>query len=97
MSTITHFRHEYEAHIRDKACSAGVCQALISYHIDPNLCAGCGACEKNCPADAISKTEREVFVIDQDKCVKCGVCVMVCPDKFQAIRKRGRVMVAEAV
>ena len=54
LSTLRHFRHEYEAHVRDKRCPAGQCLALINFYIEPELCRGCGLCVKVCPENAIS-------------------------------------------
>jgi NADP-reducing hydrogenase subunit HndC len=85
LSTIKHFRDEYEAHIKKAHCPAGVCKALISYFIDPDKCLGCGQCAKNCPTGAISKTEGKAYVIDQEKCIKCGSCLTVCPGKVKAV------------
>jgi len=85
LSTIKHFRDEYEAHIKETRCPAGVCKALIGYFIDPDKCLGCGQCAKNCPTGAISETEDKKYVIDQEKCIKCGICLTVCPDKAKAV------------
>ena len=85
LSTIKHFRDEYEAHINQTRCPAGVCKALISYYINQDDCIGCGLCAKNCPTDAISKTENKTYVIDQEKCIKCGSCLSDCPDKAKAV------------
>lgn len=85
LSTLKYFRHEYEAHIYDKKCPAGVCKSLLSYKIDPDKCRGCSLCAKNCPVDAISGKVKEPFVIDEDKCIKCGACMEKC--KFGAISK----------
>ncbi len=79
LSTIKYFRNEYEAHIRDKRCPAGVCKALAPIHIDPAKCKGCSKCAKACPVEAISGKIKEPFVIDEDKCIKCGACVASCP------------------
>jgi NADP-reducing hydrogenase subunit HndC len=87
MSTIKYFRSEYEAHIRDKRCPAGVCSALIEYRIDAERCKGCGLCAKSCPAGAISKTENKKHVIDQERCIKCGACLLACPKKTGAVKK----------
>jgi len=88
MSTIRHFRDEYDAHIRDKRCPANVCKGLIAYRIDPDVCIGCGTCAKNCPTHAIDQAEgQDYYVIDQDKCIKCGNCMDVCPPKAQAVVK----------
>jgi len=83
LSTIRYFRDEYEAHIRDKRCPAGVCKALIAYRINEKNCTGCGACARNCPVTAITGEKKKVHVLDQDKCVKCGACRESC--KFNAV------------
>ena len=86
LSTLRYFRDEYEAHIYEKRCPAGVCKALLSYAIDPEKCRGCSLCARNCPAGAISGQVRSPFVIDNNKCIKCGACEASC--KFGAIVKR---------
>jgi len=83
LSTLKYFRHEYEAHIKDKKCPAGVCQSLMEYKILPELCKGCGLCARNCPEEAITGETKKPFTINQDKCVKCGKCLSKCP--FNAI------------
>ena len=86
LSTLRYFRDEYEAHIKEKRCPAGVCKALLSYNIDPAKCKGCTLCARNCPAGAINGVVREPHTIDHDKCVKCGACMEKC--KFGAIYKK---------
>jgi NADH:ubiquinone oxidoreductase subunit F (NADH-binding)/NAD-dependent dihydropyrimidine dehydrogenase PreA subunit/(2Fe-2S) ferredoxin len=86
LSTIDKFKNEYEMHIKDKRCPAGACEALLVYSIMDN-CVGCGNCERNCPAHAISGKPRQRYVIDQKKCIKCGRCYEVCA--FKAINKHG--------
>ena len=86
LSTIQNFRSEYEAHVVDKKCPAGVCKALLSYIIEPELCKGCTLCARVCPADAITGKVKEVHYIDQDKCIKCGACMERC--RFGAISIR---------
>ncbi len=86
LTTLRYFRHEYEAHIREKRCPAGACTALITITIDPAKCVGCTKCTKACPVNAISGTVKQPHLIDQDKCIKCGACVEVCP--FKAIDKK---------
>jgi len=83
LSTIQYFRDEYESHIKDRSCPAGVCKALITFTIDEEACKGCRLCSKNCPQEAISGEAKEVHRIDQSKCIKCGVCMDVC--KFEAV------------
>ncbi len=85
LSTLQYFRHEYEAHVIDKKCPAGVCKALAQYKIDPDKCKGCSLCARQCPVNAISGEIKSPFVIDQEKCIKCGACQSAC--KFAAIYK----------
>ena len=79
LTTLKYFRDEYEAHIVDKRCPAGVCKALITYRIDPEKCIGCTICAKNCPVDAITGEVKQVHEIDNQKCIACGKCYQVCP------------------
>lgn len=85
LATLKFFRDEYEAHIHQKRCPAGVCQALLSYQVVADKCKGCGLCKKVCPVDAISGDMRKPHHIDKDKCIKCGACVAKCP--FKAISR----------
>jgi NADH-quinone oxidoreductase subunit F len=83
LSTLRYFFSEYEAHINQKCCPAGVCQALITYEIDDEKCKGCGICLKACPHGVIKGEKKEAHTIDQDTCQKCGICIDEC--KFDAI------------
>jgi NADH:ubiquinone oxidoreductase subunit F (NADH-binding)/(2Fe-2S) ferredoxin/NAD-dependent dihydropyrimidine dehydrogenase PreA subunit len=83
LSTLRYFRDEYEAHIKDKRCPAGVCRALIRYRVDPEKCKGCLLCNKQCPEEAIQGKPKEAQTINEDKCIKCGICFEVC--KFKAV------------
>ncbi|MEW6570610.1 MAG: NADH-ubiquinone oxidoreductase-F iron-sulfur binding region domain-containing protein, partial [Nitrospirota bacterium] len=85
LSTLRYFKDEYEAHIRDKKCSAGVCKDLITYSIIEEACTGCGACKRVCPADAIRGVRKSPHKINPEICVKCGTCFDAC--KFKAIMK----------
>ncbi len=87
LTTIKHFRSEYEAHINEKRCPAGVCKNLIAFYINPEKCQGCSICLRNCPVDAISGDKRMIHIINQDQCIKCGTCLTVCPVKFSAVVK----------
>jgi len=83
LTSIKHFRSEYEAHIQEKRCPAGVCRALVHYHIDEEKCTGCHACVRRCPVEAISGEARKPHTLDQAKCVKCAACYEVC--RFEAV------------
>ena len=83
LSTLRYFRHEFEAHIYEKRCPAGVCKSLIRYVVIPEKCTGCEACKRACPTGAITGTRKEVHSIIYDKCIKCGACLDAC--RFEAI------------
>ena len=86
LSTLRYFRDEYEAHIVEKRCPAGVCKKLLNYVIDADKCKGCTLCSRVCPAGAISGAVKQAHVIDTEKCLKCGACIEKC--KFGAISKK---------
>jgi NADH:ubiquinone oxidoreductase subunit F (NADH-binding)/(2Fe-2S) ferredoxin/Pyruvate/2-oxoacid:ferredoxin oxidoreductase delta subunit len=86
LSTLQYFRHEFEAHILDKRCPAGVCTKLIRYVVLSEKCTGCLACKKACPTEAITGSLKEVHSIIQTKCIKCGACQEAC--RFEAIESQ---------
>lgn len=81
LTTLKYFRHEYEDHIFNKKCTAGVCPSLITLFIDPDICTGCGACAKVCPVGAISGEKKEPHRIDADVCIRCKLCLSRCPEE----------------
>jgi NADH-quinone oxidoreductase subunit F len=83
LSTLKYFRDEYEAHIHEQRCPAGVCKSLIEYWIDPDLCTGCTACTRVCPQLCITGEKKAPHVINKMQCIKCGACYDVC--RFQSI------------
>ena len=86
LSTMRYFWEEYEEHVRDKKCRAGVCTALFQYYIIPEKCKRCGICAKVCPVKCISGDRQTPYVIDQELCIKCGACMEACP--FDSIIKQ---------
>jgi len=76
LSTIRHFRDEYEAHIRDKRCPAGVCPALVR-----------APCINACPAGVYvpgfvslvgEKRYSEALRVHRDRNPFASVCARVC-------------------
>ncbi len=84
MSTLKYFKEEYEAHIKDNRCPAGVCTKLITFSITPDICKGCGLCKKVCPTASISGEMKNPFFITEAQCIRCGACKVKCP--FGAIK-----------
>jgi NADH-quinone oxidoreductase subunit F len=75
LATLRYFRHEYNAHVTDKQCTALECNALVDVKLDQSNCIKCKLCIKNCPVEAVS----DDFVIDNSKCTRCNTCIEVCP------------------
>ncbi|MBW1915670.1 MAG: SLBB domain-containing protein [Deltaproteobacteria bacterium] len=88
LTSLKYFRDEYEAHIREKRCPAGMCRNLTAFYIDLAKCSrGCEACVGSCPVDAIFTTRDRKKGVDQSLCVKCGECRVACPDEYSAVVK----------
>jgi NADH:ubiquinone oxidoreductase subunit F (NADH-binding)/NAD-dependent dihydropyrimidine dehydrogenase PreA subunit/(2Fe-2S) ferredoxin len=85
LSTLQHFRDEYEAHVFERKCPSGACGDLLSYKIDATKCKGCRLCAKNCPSGAIMGAPKSPHYIVEDKCIGCGNCLQMC--KFGAVVK----------
>jgi Na+-translocating ferredoxin:NAD+ oxidoreductase RNF subunit RnfB len=83
LNTLANFKSEFDAHVFERKCPAGVCRDLKTYTIDVDMCTGCTACVKKCPVDAIIGTPRQPHFIVQDKCIACNACYEVC--KFNAV------------
>jgi NADH-quinone oxidoreductase subunit F len=88
LTSFQYFRDEYEAHIHEKRCPAGMCRELTAFYIDLSKCSrGCDACVGSCPVDAIFTTKERKKGIDQTLCVKCGECMVACPQEYDAVVK----------
>lgn len=85
LSTLHFFKDEYLAHINDKKCPAGACQALSKYKIIEEKCIGCTACARVCPVNCIDGKAKEKHVIREDECIACGACFTAC--RFDAVIK----------
>ncbi len=85
LSTLTYFRDEYEAHVYERRCPAGVCTDLLTFSIDEEACIGCTACARKCPTEAIKGARKSPHYIVSEKCIGCGACVSAC--KFNAVIK----------
>jgi NADP-reducing hydrogenase subunit HndC len=83
LTTISFFKDEYLAHVRDQTCPAGVCKDLITFSINPENCTGCRSCQRQCPQGCITGEKKQPHKIDPGSCIRCGICYETC--KFDAI------------
>ncbi len=79
LSTIRHFRHEFEMHIAEHSCPARECYKLVTFYIDEETCAGCQMCKTSCPSGAITGEKKHAHKIDSEVCIHCGACLSSCP------------------
>jgi NADH:ubiquinone oxidoreductase subunit F (NADH-binding) len=97
MASLFFFREEYEAHIKDKFCPAGICAGMFTYEIDAELCPGCGLCIKACTSEAITGEKKQPHVIDQAKCLECGACYQACNLGAILVKRKHEIIPLEAV
>ena len=95
MSSLRFFREEYEAHIKEKFCLAGVCAGMFTYEIEAELCAGCGLCVKACTSDAIAGEKKQPHVIDQAMCIQCGACYQACNLGAILVKRKHKIVPLE--
>jgi NADH-quinone oxidoreductase subunit F len=95
MASLRFFREEYEAHVTEKFCQAGVCANMFTYEIDPERCTGCGLCLKACTSEAIIGEKKVVHVIDQAECIQCGACYEACNLGSIIVKRKHEIPVKE--
>ena len=95
MSSLRFFKEEYEAHVNEKFCQAGVCKGMFTYMIDPDPCTGCGLCLKACTTNAIIGEKKVVHVIDQALCIQCGACYDACNMGAVLVKRKHEIPMVE--
>lgn len=78
LSSLKWYRKEFEEHIFDRRCKAGVCRHLRTFLINVDICNGCNDCQPKCPEKAIIGVPNSPHFIVEDKCNGCGICFDVC-------------------
>jgi ferredoxin len=95
MASLRFFREEYESHVKEKFCPAGVCAGMFTFEIEAELCPGCGLCVKACASDAITGEKKQPHLIDQAICIQCGACYLACNLGAILIKQKHEIVPSE--